>query len=146
MNIDRDEIIKYINEVQVKEIRKLLGDKMYFSLLENLSESKYIDIINEKNYTYSGYNYTHYGLKSVIAFFVKEKVVKNSHYKDTYSGHVIKESDFSRQISNGERKNLAKEYRETAFSYYELVDDFICRNINVYDYCYSRRSNKMWKA
>ena len=128
--VDENLIAQFIAEVEQLDIKRLLGDEFYVAI--NADKSSYTDILEPKSYSYGGYNYSHKGLYYVIAYLVHARYVTEGDQKDTYTGYVIKNNDFSENLSYAAKKNIAKDMREVGFSYWNEIKDFIIRNSSDY--------------
>ena len=59
----------YVNEVQRKNLRELLGDALYYAFMaDDRSAGIYKDLLDGKTYTYSGDTIQYYGLVPLLVY------------------------------------------------------------------------------
>lgn len=112
-------------EVQDRELKKLLGLKMYQDLLKNAAETDYEALIEGSEFTYEGFEYTHKGLRYVLAYLIYASYIMDSRYNDTFAGFTQKNIPESTRSQYGELKALKQTAMEQAMSYFDEVKLFL---------------------
>lgn len=125
----------YIYEAQEFDLKYLLCEDMYFDLLKNSTDQKYIDLINGKEYTYENKSYSFSGLGKVIAYFTYARFILKSNIVSTSHGFVVKNTQFSETVPLDERRVFYHNYRKEANIIFDDVKKFIERNNSIYPKC-----------
>jgi hypothetical protein len=126
----------YILEAQMLDLRKILGDALYFDLVKNwpVPEGEptdmsvyYTDLMNGKEYTHQGISYTFSGLIPVLAYYAYARYAADSSTEETATGMVTKTNQFSTPVSEKTIARKVDQARSAAFSYQLEMIDFLNR-------------------
>lgn len=111
----------YIVEAERFDFRPLLGSQLYYEFINNLSTQKYVDLLNGKNYTPTGYTAAidFKGIKPVLVYFTYARFLLNDNIKSTVSGFVRKINEFSEPVSESTIARLSSQARASAMSYWQ---------------------------
>lgn len=128
-------------DVQTRDLRKLLGVKLYQDLIQNPTDNKYITLLDGGTYTVDDFEYEQKGLKYVLAYFIFAEVVIDGKLHNTYSGQVYKNIPESQQPQYGALKAKRDSNRDIAFTYWEDIKRFLDDNTDTYEYweCSNRK-------
>ena len=154
--IDRAEIAKYkqisktvnnevlnqhIREAQENDLKPLLGERLYNTVLANLSD--YTDLLNGSFYTVGGVTYQNYGIKAVLAYYTFARYSMFGDVTDTPFSMVNKlNGQESTPISHSTKKAIYTENRNMAYNTFLTVDAFLRRTNNtLYLQSCSRKNN-----
>lgn len=130
-----DKLNDIIIQVQINELRPLLGEKLFNSILNNVGD--YQDLLNGSTYEYKGITYQNYGLKAVLAYYIDAYYKMFGDIISTPFGTVNKlNGGISEPISEGFKKSVYKMNIDSAFNIWLNVQSFIVRTEIVgYDLC-----------
>lgn len=118
--IDQNSVNKFQqlqNEVEINDLQKYLGTEFYQELKRNTSN--YALLLTGGSYDYNGITYTFGGLKSVCAYLLYAKYVRQSYITDTFSGMVAHTGDGFQRLSSAELANQESMYKEIAGTYWD---------------------------
>lgn len=121
----------FIKDAELVDLMPLIGDVLFQDLLNNPTEvarGNYPDLLNGSTYSYSGYTYTHPGIKNVLADFVYARYRFMGSDIDTPFGTVVKSSQNSQPTGTVRNREIYSAIRKVAFSKWELVKDFLNRS------------------
>lgn len=122
-----------IANAQDSDVRRLMGDGLFFSFIKNIEDSRFQDIFLEKEYIgLNGRPYISFGVKSVIIYYAAARYFYFGQHVNTPFGSVIKENEYSKGISFSEKKDQYIERQNLALEKWGTVRDFILFNIDVY--------------
>ena len=118
--IDNNSLLKFQqlqNEVEVNDLQKYLGTEFYQELKRNTAA--YSTLLNGGTYYYCGVNYSFSGLKSVCAYLLYARYVRQSYITDTFSGFVAHTGEGFQRLSSAELANQEAIYKEIAGTYWD---------------------------
>jgi len=147
-NFPEPEFEQIMEEVQVEDLQKLLGFDFYQDIIQNPTDTWNAALLDGGDYEYNSVTYTYVGLKYVLAYFAYARYVRVSSKKDTASGFVSKQFEDSRQIANGDKANLHKDFQKIAHKYWEECEKFISANSSNFPYYHSASdlSRRCWPS
>ena len=122
-------INQFIDDAQVGDLRPLLGEKMYFDLLNN--SSNYTELLDETDYTHDGVTYTSPGLK-VLSYYAYARYIMHGSATDTPFGFVQKGYQEEIQIDRSGRREMYKATQQLAAQYWSQVEIYLNRNFDKY--------------
>lgn len=115
-----------ILETQVQDLMPLLGERLFNNLIT--TPTPYADLLNGSTYLYDGVSYVHYGLKAVLSHYFKARYIMHGNIIDTPFSTIEKlEGNESRPISYAQKKDRNIIERDTAFTYWKSVENFLIR-------------------
>jgi hypothetical protein len=129
--IDQNSINKFQqlqNEVEINDLQKYLGTEFYQELKRNTSA--YTLLLSGGDYNYNGVDYIFGGLKSVCAYLLYAKYVRQSYITDTFSGMVAHTGQEFQRLSSAELANQEAMYKEIAGTYWDECLAYL-RTINL---------------
>ncbi len=135
IGISESEFNNYIKEAQEFDLKDLLCEDLYYDLLVNSTDQKYVDLLSGKDYTYENKPYTFSGLGKVISYFTYARFILKSNVVSTSHGFVVKKTNFSESVPLEERKIFYHNYRKEANLIFNDVQKYIERNYNDYPEC-----------
>lgn len=124
------DINQFIFEVENLDVIKMLGNSFYTDIINNIDN--YTNLLEPLEYEYGGYTYRHNGLYYVISYLTHEVYLNDFRFKDTPSGTILHNNDYSDRIQDQDRKNLASKYRQLAYTAFEEVKCYLDRHTNDY--------------
>jgi len=125
---------QWSEEVQERELKKLIGTKLYQDLVNNSTSAIYLELLNGGTFVANDFTYTQLGLRYVLAFFIYSEYLSDSKLQDTFAGFVKKNIPESRQAEIGEIKAKQNRARQLAFGAWEEIKLFLDNNTDTYEY------------
>lgn len=118
-NINEDRLLAYITEVEMMNIKPVLGDNLFHQLLISVDEPNDIitKLMSGGSYEYDGKVYYFAGLKSTISYYVFAQNVMSGDFQSTRYGMVLKDGYYSSHISSKERSDCYNNALEVANQY-----------------------------
>lgn len=105
------------NEVEANDLQLYLGFEFYQELQRNTAN--YSTLLNGGYYTVSGVQYRFAGLKTVCAYLLYARYVRQSYLQDTFSGFVAHTGNDFQRVSSAELANQEARYKEIAGTYWD---------------------------
>lgn len=123
-----------IEESEFKDVRPLLGDKLYQDLIQNLVLQIYIDLLAGGTYVFENFTYTNPGLNRVLAEFAFARIIFISPETHTPYGLGTKQYDDTVSTTRDRSRELMKEQQKVAMEYWIEVQNFLNRNVDDYEF------------
>jgi hypothetical protein len=120
-----NKIDEYISDAQLQDLCPLLGYDFYFDVLKNIALPAYQELLNGGEFLVDGNTWTHSGLKAVLSEFTYGRYTYFGAYNDTSSGNTIKTFEFSNPTHNEDRKDVWKECKQRANSYFDVIKVYL---------------------
>ena len=120
-----NKIDEYISDAQLQDLCPLLGYDFYFDVLKNIALPAYQGLLNGEDFLVDGNTWTHSGLKAVLSEFTYGRYTYFGAYNDTSSGNTIKTFEFSNPTHNEDRKDVWKECKQRANSYFDVIKVYL---------------------
>lgn len=115
---DEDKLKAYIIEAEQMNIKPVLGDDLFLSILEKgEDDDKVRTLLNGGTYQSDDRIYSFAGLKSAISYYVYAKYLMVGDFNATRFGVMMKEDSYSSHISSSERSNAYSDTLEVANCY-----------------------------
>lgn len=131
-NIPEKRAYTFIQEAQENDLRPILGDPLYKDFMDNLTQTKYIELLNGKAYTVSGYTIDFPGVKPMLCYFALARIVANNQVNITSYGVVQKSVEQSEQVEPAMVKMQVTELRSVAISYQNRLIEFLRESQTTY--------------
>lgn len=124
----------HIMHAQDFDLRPLLGDLLYYELLDTNSRSvdNYIKLINGEEYEYKNVNIAYRGLKPVLVHFSLSRLVPAMSNSITPTIFAQKRNEFSDPIAPAEIARVSNMYKSIALGYWNQVEDYLDRHRDDY--------------
>ncbi len=133
---------RYIEEAQEFDLRPLVCEDFFNSLLINHAAPAWQELLEESNYEHLGENYQHSGLKKVLSYFAYSRYILKHNITDSSHNFVIKKTPHGEPLSLEERRNFYYSYRADANTLFDNVKTFLDRKQKVYgNYSRSTKEN-----
>lgn len=118
-NLDARDVDPVIDEAQEFDLKPVLGRELYLDFINNLSDAKYQDLLNGKEYTPTGYTnpVKFVGVKEVLKYYIYARMVLLDGVKNTNSGFVQKTLENSTRLSGTQRTQMIAQARSGARAY-----------------------------
>ena len=115
-NLDDSDVDPVIDEAQEFDLRPVLGRELYLDFLNNVTDTKYQELLNGKEYTPTGYiNPVKFqGVKEVLKYYVYARMVVLDGVKNTNAGFVHKTLENSERLSGTQRTQMIAQARSGA--------------------------------
>lgn len=123
-----DKINPFIEDAEFLDLKPLLGDELYYELLNNKTDPKFQKILEPQKYEYKGTAYESPGLKKVIAIFAYSRYVLFGSFTDTAFGFVQKSNQDSDPVSDSHKRNIHTKEINVAHSYFNEVALYLNRH------------------
>lgn len=115
---DEDKLNAYIIEAEQMNIKPVLGDSLFLSILGKGEEDEEIrTLLNGGTYQSKDSIYSFAGLKSAMSYYVYAKYLMVGDFNATRFGVMMKEDSYSSHISSAERSNAYSDTLEVANCY-----------------------------
>lgn len=115
------------------DVEPILGTPFIVDILNNISTSKYQDLLNGKDYTNENGDVTYFqGLRAVIVMYSYSRYILNKNVNDTAFGMVQKTNEFSQSVSESTIVRLARNAESQAKFYEKQLVDFLNENEATY--------------
>ena len=99
-NVPKERINPQILRAQQSDLKPFLGGSLYYDFVTNLSDSKYQELLNGKEYEYNGETVFFGGVKPMLAAYSYSRLKRNSSDFLTRAGNKYKQTDESSDIQN----------------------------------------------
>jgi hypothetical protein len=131
-NVDLSKLNPYILEAQELDLKPILGQELYYDLIEDFNESpslvKYYDLFHGSSYTCGSSKRTHNGLIPVLCYFAYSRYALDAGITNTASGFKQKNSDYSENISEKSISRISDQARSAGAAYMNEVIEFLNNN------------------
>ncbi len=131
-------------EVERRDLKLLLGTKLYLDLVANQTESHYVELLEGGTFTVNDFEYTQLGIRYILAYFIFAEYITDNRFQDTFAGFVKKNIPESNQANYGELKDKKNNTRLVAFRAWEEVKLFLDNNTSTYEYWNYRTKKKFF--
>lgn len=118
----------YIDDAQNLDLRPMLGRKLYFDLVENRTDPKYIKLMEGGVYQFKGEDYYFAGLERVLSILTYARYILFGSGSDTPFGYVNKSGTDSTPVPVSTKRDIYTEDRRAASEYFQDVANFLDRN------------------
>ena len=131
---DTTKFSAFVQEVQRKNLRGLLGDALYYSFMNDSRESGiYADLLNGKIYTYNNETIQYYGLIPVLVYWWLAIAAREGDMFQTTIGAIQFTNNQQQSFETAkEKERIASNYMETAQGYANDVIKFLNENSLIY--------------
>jgi hypothetical protein len=116
-------------QTQLEDIAPLLGEKLFNDIMK--FPENYNEILNGSVYDYKGITYSNYGLTPVIAYYFDARYKMFGNLIDTPFSNVVKLNENSMPISDKMKDAVYQSKRQTAFTIWKSLENFLIRTNNV---------------
>ena len=99
-NLNDDRINPHILRAQQAELKPFLGDALYFDFVTNMSEDKYVTLLNGGEYEYQNNTVFFGGAKPLLAAWAYSRIVGNNQIFVGRGGVTMKDTEESTQHPN----------------------------------------------
>ncbi len=123
---------RYIEEAQEFDLRPLICEDFFNSLLINHATPAWHELLEESKYEYQGKHYQHSGLKKVLAYFSYSRYILKHNITDSSHNFVIKKTPHAEPLSLEERRDFYYRYQADANTLFDNVKTFLGRKQSVY--------------
>jgi hypothetical protein len=129
VNTSIDLMKRYIIEAQDFDIKPVLGELLYYDILANSDDDKYVDLLaGDIDYTYLNHNYTYTGgLKDAICSYAYARYLPYANKKNTEFGIVMKRNENSDHVSTKDIQLQMNDAKSAGFGYLENVKTYLTR-------------------
>ena len=125
-----DRATQYINEAEFIDLKPLLGERFYYDVVSNASESGYNILVNGGNYDFDGISITCPGLKKVLIEYAYARIVFFGNDHSTPFGLVEKVYQDGKNVERGRLKEIYKATQQIAYQYWLEVKLYLERNVS----------------
>ena len=143
-----DRLNDIIIQVQINEIRPLLGERLFDDILTN--PSNYDDLLNGSTYDSKGVTYQNYGLKAVLAYYIDAYWKMFGDVTSTPYGNVTKVNlsshsiGDSKDITDSFKKSLFTINKQSAYNIWLNVHSFLLRTeVPLYKFWQTKINNNL---
>ncbi len=127
-----EEFNKYVEEAQEFDLRPIVNEDFFNSLLENSTNPAWQELLEEGVYEYRDKRYRHSGLKKVLSYFAYSRYILKRNITDSSHNFVIKKTPHGEPLSAEERRDFYYRYQKDAHTLFDNVKIFLDRKRDVY--------------
>ena len=133
-NLTDDEFNTYVLEAQTQDLGFYLGEDLAYNIIINYDTTGiYKTLYDGTTYEYKeGYTRYYLGVKSLLIWYVIQRIVNSGRFKSTGSGVVKKKINNSDQLKQQELKALNGRVRSNLYKYYKSFQDYMSENSATY--------------
>lgn len=125
---DADKLTAYIVEAEQMNVKPVLGDELFLSILEKGEEDEILALLlSGGTYEHDGKVYSFAGLKAAMSYYVFAKYLMVGDFNATRFGVTMKDDSYSTRISSAERSNAYSDTLEVANCYLQDCVSFCKR-------------------
>ena len=128
-------------EAQDQDLRPILGDGLFYQLMQTPSSAPYPNLLNGTTYTYNGQTIYFDGLKPMIGYFTLARLIQNNPINITRFGVVTKTVNQSQPVDAQVLRQVVNEMKSNAMTYKNQVDTFLLQNQTTYPLYIGSNSN-----
>jgi hypothetical protein len=132
---EEDKINTAIKEAERFDLKDLLGEELFWDLINNTTQQKYIDLLDGKSYTNKEGNTVQFeGVKIVISYFASARLLKlNNNLEVTRYGTMVKLAKNLSQVPDPKMtsKTIA-DLQSIANEYFKEIEKFLDLNKEIY--------------
>ena len=126
----------FIIEAQEFDLRPFMGESFFIDFMDDATASpqftKYEDLWNGVQYTYSGHKYEHQGIKAILIYHSYARYLPHASVKSTPHGMVHKQNQYSERVSDKTIARMLAQARSGAEEHERRVRLFLQRNRSDY--------------
>lgn len=138
--LDRGKIEEAISLAQQSDLNRILGN-FYFDVVKNQDQQAYEDLMMGSEFTYCDDEFTHQGIKSLLADYTYARFVYMINVNLTPFGAHKKLSNDSEPIDRNIIKDLAKQAQVDAGIKFETIEKYILSDTTTFSrYCSGTKS------
>jgi hypothetical protein len=120
-------------EVENKELRKLLGPALLYDIQQNPTDAKYVLLLDGDTYEdCNGNTVSFEGIRFQLSYMNYSKYVGISNIADTFTGMVVQNRAETTAVSEGGIKREQLDAREIALQDFELMEGYLNENDDTY--------------
>lgn len=119
-------------QAQDFDLRPLMGEALYYDMLNRSEEDPYVRLIKGDVYNYSGVEIDCKGLKPVIVYYAAARLVANMSNSISPTIFSQKRNEFSDPVSPSEINRTVTMYQSLALGYWQQSLDYIERHRQTY--------------
>lgn len=127
-----DKINPYIEDAEMLDLKPLLGNALYFDLVKNSSDEKYVNLLEPKEFVVEDITYKHVGIKKVLSIFANARYVLFGSHTDTGFGLVQKSHQDSVHVSQSSKRDIYTKEQQTASQYFSDIAFYLNNNTETY--------------
>jgi len=131
-NVRTDKINPYIQEAELLDLKPLLGSALYFDLVNNKEEAKYVSLLKGDSYLVNNVPYAFVGIEQILSIFADARYKLFGSFTDTAFGLVEKSNTDTTAVSLDSKKDIYKKNRQTAYLYFSDLKRFLDANKELY--------------
>lgn len=131
------------NEIENVKYKKMIGAALLYDIQQNPTAPEYLNLLNGSTFLNCHNNPVEFkGIKYQLAYMLYAKYVGVSDQEDTFTGMIRQNRTESTPLSEGAIKREQRDAEEAAQTDFELMQEFIIKNISLYPkYEYRKQSN-----
>lgn len=124
----------YVNDIQRKNLKLLLGDALYYAFMESDRASGiYYDLLNGKTYTYNNQTIKYYGIKPALCYWWLAIACREGDLFLSRQGAIQFVNNPQHNFETAkEKERIATGYTETAEAYANDIKKFLNENSELY--------------
>lgn len=126
--IDENKINPIIEQVQLTELKDLLGSTFFFDVLNNLTNPEYQDLLTGSTFNHCGLTYSQDGLKALTADYFMSKYILLINTNLTPFGATVKRSSDFEPAERNALKDISTQQMQLAGSRWESIKIYLDNN------------------
>lgn len=137
------DVLKFINNEEYNILIDLFGDEIYNDFEANLTEQKYIDLLNGRTYTncFSGLIKNYLGLKKLLVPLIYSRFVIENQKRLSVTGLLQNDNENSAVVSNTDLLIKSYSAQNEGVRYYNEAFNYLYSNLNDFQgfECYHKK-------
>lgn len=141
-NMRENRVNGHILRAQRNDVKPILGDAMYFDMMENITDTEYVLLLEGGSYDYAGNDIYFQGVLDLVAAFAYSRILSANATFVTSSGNKLKTDPNSEAQQKAVTDVKSQEAVSDALSISYGLQKFLENNITDYPlYNVSRKSD-----
>lgn len=132
-NYDEDRFNIFLRGIQRKNLREFLTPQLYLDMMNNISVTKYTELVGGKQYVYEGDTIEYLGLKPILCYLWLAKACREGEQFITNYGAVSFDNNTQEMFRRSDSKErIAQDHMQTAQHYMNEAIRFLDTNYTTY--------------
>jgi hypothetical protein len=131
-NFTQAKVDPYILRAQQTELKDLLGPALYYDFVTNITDAKYVDLLNGVEYVYEGHTIFFGGVKPYLAALSYGRILSNINISVGRASVVDKDNEQSAPHDNAIIQTRGREAKSEGLRLQAEVLQFLDQNRDTY--------------
>jgi hypothetical protein len=132
----------FLKQIQNNNLRKLLGAELWLDFFNNISDAKYVTLINGEEYEFNGETILYPGLKPFLVFNMLTKIIIKGDVFHTNRGNFNYNPETAQPIEKIQLKETKGDYLISIKFYENEVIKYLNENTTTYPLWNGKRQSQ----